>query len=154
MMSEVIQISCDRKFDQIVDSLKRLAAHFSPIKEIGEFSGWTYEKNGKTAVYNRVLTLTGSTIEVELPFSEAVQLNRVEQYFNTSNARTFNVRMYSNLDPSAYADLDTQSGNTGTSRVVQFGAEYKYPSATKLVIDYSSYTADDKAIIQIQVDEL
>ena len=153
-MSGVIQISCDSKFDQIVDSLKRLAAHFSPNKEIGEYNGWTYEKHGKSIVYNRVVTLAGSTIEVELPFSNAIKLNRVEQYFNTTNARTFNVRMYSNIDPSAYADLDTQSGNIGTSRVVQFGAEYKYPSATKLVIDYSSYTADDKAIIQLQVDEL
>ena len=124
------------------------------LEEIGEFEGWTYRKIDGITVYNRVVVLTGSTKAVKLPFSKGIKLNRIEQWFDSTNARSFNTRLYSGIRTDAYVGLDTQSGHISTSRLVQFGDEFKYPSATKLEINYSSYTADDEVAIQVQVEDL
>ena len=150
---------------QIFDPLTRIDAAVQAISEkmqvipdidIGEFEGWKYKRIGKTVVYNRDVTLTGSAQAIELPFSKGIQLNRIEQYAyrpgGSISARTYNTRMHSHINPDAYADLDTQPAVTHTARSVYFCE--KYPTASKLVINFSSTTADDKVSIQVQVDEL
>ena len=150
---------------EIFDPLARIDAALQIIKDqlagspdidIGEFEGWEYKRIGKTVVYNRDVTLTGSAQTIELPFSKGIQLNRIEQFAyrpgGSISARTYNTRMHSHINPDAYADLDTQSAVTNTARVVYFCD--KYPTASKLVISFSSTTADDKVSIQVQVDEM
>lgn len=138
----------------ILEVLKEILSVLNgPAPVIGEYAGWKFEKRGKSVFYNKEITLAGATMNAELPFSGAIQLNRVEQYFNSANARTFNVRVYSKVNPAAYATLDSQSAHTTDSRILQLGSEYKY-RPHRLAIEYSSYTVGDKISIEVQVDEL
>ncbi len=124
-----------------------------PDTVIGEYAGWKFEKRGKSVFYNREVTLAGATMNIELPISTAIQLNRIEQYFNSANARSFNVRVYSMVNPAAYVTLDAQTAHTTDSRVNQLGSEFKY-RPHKITLEYSAYTVGDKVSIEIQVDEL
>lgn len=117
-------------------------------------NGWTKVKKGKAVFYSKDVTLTGST-QTEVVFLERkpIRFNRVGLFFNSANARTFNIRAYNVATATYYNTLDTQTANTATSRILEFGAEYKY-HPHKIEFNFSSYTASDIVSIEVQVDEL
>ncbi len=122
--------------------------------ETGTFNNWTFHRIGNVVTYVRRLTLLTTPNAFELPFLRGVQLNKIEQYFNSANARTFNVRMFGGNTQDAYSELDSQTANTGRSRVLQLGQEYKYPNANKVQFNYSAFTDSDQVEVMVTVEEL
>ena len=120
----------------------------------GNRDGWEYLHIGKSWFFHKIVTYTGAANTCDLSFPISFQINRVEQVWNDATTKDFSIRMFSNPANSAYIELDTQTGNTYTSEILQLGTEYKYPAGSRLRI-YSATNTDTKTdTIEIQIDEL
>lgn len=158
-MAGEIRISCDAELQRLInateqtrDAMERLSP--VPILIDMEYYGWQLKQINGKKTFSRIVTLVGSTMSIELPISRPISLERTELWFNSGNARTHNIRMHSQINPSAYTELDAGSATTASSRFVDFGEGYVYLTPTKLVFNFSSYTADDKVNLQVQLTEL
>jgi len=120
----------------------------------GNIDGWDYEHVGKSWFYTRTVTYTGSASTIDLSFPHSVQLNRIEHIWNDTTTKDFSVRVISEPSSAAYIELDTQTGNTSTSRILQLGSEFKYPSGSRLRIYSGTNTNTKTDTIKLQVDEL
>jgi len=120
----------------------------------GSTNGWTYLHVGKSWFYEKVVTYNGSANTQDLDFPVSVQLNRIEQVWNDTTTKDFSVRVYTDPGLAYYVELDTQTGNTATSRLLQLGSEYKYPSGARLRIYSGTNTNAKTDTIRVQVDEL
>lgn len=116
-------------------------------------NGWAWHRIGKSWYYNRTVTFAGTTQQIDLFLPRAVQLNRVEQIFDDATSKDYSVRIYPAASAN-YAELETVTTNTDTSRVLQLGIEFKYPQSTKLSIYYSNYTVGKIVDIRIQADDI
>ncbi len=119
----------------------------------GTVNGWNYLRVGKSWFYERTVTYDGNANTQDIDFLKSVQLNRIEQIWNDATTKDFSVRVFSDTMIS-YVELDTQAGNTATSRVLQLGAEYKYPAGARLRIYSGTNTNAKTDTIRVQVDEL
>jgi len=120
----------------------------------GHVDGWDYEHVGKSWFYTRTVTYTGAASTVDLSFPHSVQLNRIEHIWNDTTTKDFSVRVISEPSSAAYIELDTQTGNTSTSRILQLGSEFKFPSGSRLRIYSGTNTNTKTDTIKLQVDEL
>ena len=120
----------------------------------GNKGSWTYYKVRNSFFYEQIVTYTGATQNVDLDFPNASQLNRIEQIWSDATARDFSCVVYTDPSLSSVIQLDTQVTNTATSRLLQLGSEYKYPSGSRLRIIYANTTISKTVTIRIQVDEL
>jgi len=115
--------------------------------------GWSRLKAGKSWFYEKTVTYTGAANTQDISFPVSIQLNRVEQIWDDDTAKDFSVRI-GNASMSAYIELDTKTSNIATSRILQLGTEYKFPSSSRLRV-YSGTNTDTKIVtIRVQVDEL
>lgn len=122
--------------------------------EYGTINGWDYARKEKSYFFTRELTLAGATISAELPLGKKpMQLNRASMFFNSTNARTFTIRVHSKNNPASYDTLDAAVAHTTDSRILQLGAEYKY-RAHKIAFNFSAFTAADIVSLEVQADEL
>lgn len=120
----------------------------------GNVDGWDYLHVGKSWFYSKTITYTGSANTTDLSFVPSIQINRIEHIWNDTTTKNFSVRIFSEPSLSSYIELDTQTGNTSTSRILQLGNEFKFPSGSRLRI-YSGVNTNLKTdTIRIQVDEL
>jgi len=120
----------------------------------GNQDGWEYLHVGKSWFYSKTITYTGSPVTVDLSFVRSVQINRIEHSWNDTTTKDFTVRVYSNPSLTSYIELETVTGHTKTSRILQLGNEFKYPSGSRLRV-YSGVNTNTKTdTMQIQVDEL
>jgi len=152
IMAGEIRISCDDKLDRIVDALDRLSP--VPVLIDKEYYGWQLKQINGKKTFNQVVTFAGSTMSIELPISGSISLKRIEQWYSSSDVKTFNVRMHSQINPDAYAELDSVSANADISHIIDMGEGYVYLTPTKLVFNFSSYTIGDKVNLQVQLEEL
>ncbi len=138
----------------INENIKAVLKALTDIEEIhkGVRDGWNYEYKGKSWMYNRTVTYEGTTQTINLDFLKTLQLNRIEQIWNDATAKDFSVRISPVI--TYFTELDTQTANTGTSRIVQLGNEYKYPGGSRLQFYYSTYTVGKIVTLRVQVDEL
>jgi hypothetical protein len=120
----------------------------------GNDSGWKFYHIGKSWFYEQVVTYPGAAVSVDLNLPKACQLNRIEQIWNDATAKDFSIRVFTDPSSSSYIELDTQTANTATSRLLQAGIEYKYPAGSRIRIYSGSNTATKTDTIRIQVDEL
>lgn len=120
----------------------------------GNVNGWTYLHVGKSWFYEKVVTYDGNANTQDIDFPVSVQINRIEQVWNDATTKDFSVRVFTNPSLSSYVELDTQTGNTATSRILQLGLEYKYPTGARLRIYSGTNTNTKTDTIRVQVDEL
>lgn len=148
---------------QLCKIVKSLASIDNTLKPAGtargKKNGWTYLQVGKSWFFEREITYTGAALTIDLDFSDtivadAIQLNKIEQIWNDSTAKDFSIRIYGNPQSDYYIDLDNQTGNTGTSRMIQLGIEFKYPVISRLRIFSGANTINKTDLIKVQVDEL
>ena len=131
------------------------------------YDSWTVIGVGKSWFLERLVTFAGTTITVNLDLllaikalqkktvlPDAFQLNRITQIFNDATSKSFSVRLYDNPACSDFVELDTQTGNTATSRLMQGGTEYKYPAEFRVQLYYSDFVIGKTVRIRVQVDEL
>ena len=119
--------------------------------------GWKGYKKGRAFNFEQKVTLAGTSQTVELPLDFACRIDRITQYFNSTNSRTFNIRVFtSRVDTAAYEELDKKSGHATQSR--QFTPIHpesnKYLTPRKIQFNYSSYTAADTITILVQVTKI
>ncbi|MDD5616323.1 MAG: hypothetical protein PHH85_08995 [Candidatus Methanoperedens sp.] len=120
----------------------------------GNQDGWTYTHVGKSWFFNKVITYDGNANTQDLNIPRSFQLNRIEQIWNDATAKDFSIRVFSDPANIAYIELDTQTANIATSRLVQAGIEYKFPGGSRLRIYSGANIAGKTDTIKIQVDEL
>jgi hypothetical protein len=149
----VFDIKCEQ-LDTIARVAEKIEQKLEPEIVVGDYYSWEMKQVGKQKTFNRIVTFAGSTMSVELPFSGPINLKKIEMWYDSSNAKTHNVRMHSNINPDAYAELDTVSATTAVSHIIDMGEGYLYLTANKLVFNFSSYTAADKVNIQVQLEDL
>lgn len=113
---------------------------------------WTVKQTGKSYFYERLVTFTGTAMDIDLNLPYPSQLNRIEQIFNDTTARDFEIRIYNSVDPAVYTTLVSDVTNTGLNRVSYI--EYKYETGTRIRIHYENITTGSTVRIKIQVDEL
>ncbi|KPQ42201.1 MAG: hypothetical protein MPEBLZ_03251 [Candidatus Methanoperedens nitroreducens] len=140
--------SIDKSLKEIKDALS-IDNH-----ERGSYQGWDYYRIGKSLFFIQTLTYAGATMTLNLDFTKAVQMNRLEQVWNDATARDLSLRMYSNASNSAYVELDNAAANTALNRIIQAGIEYKYTAGSRLQFYYSNFTVGKTVTIVVQADEL
>lgn len=144
--------------ERIAGSVQNLYLYFTGQISTPSFSGnhdgWTFLHVGKSWFYSKVVTYDGNANTQDISFPRAVQLNRIEQIWNDATTKDFSVRVFSDPGNAAYVELDTQTGNTATSRILQLGVEYKYPGGSRLRIYSGTNTNAKTDTIRVQVDEL
>ncbi len=150
-------MACSRSIE-LLESINKSLESINKTFERGSIRGrngsWSFEKVGKSYFFEQVVAFAGATMNVDLDFPKSLQLNRIEQVFNDATARDFSVRVFTDASLAYYVELDTQAANVSLNRVIQAGAEYKYPSGSRLRLYYSSFTAGKIVTIRVQVDEL
>ncbi len=119
----------------------------------GTTNGWNYLKVGKSWFYERVVTYAGAANTQDIDFLKSVQINRIEQIWDDTTTKDFSIRVFSDTMIS-YVELDTQTGNTATSRLLQLGTEYKYPAGSRLRFYSGTNTNAKTNTIRVQADEL
>lgn len=100
----------------------------------------------------KVLTLTGSTYTYNFPIQISKELIRISMYFNTANARTFNVRMFANKDDAnAYDEIMNYAADVSRSRIWFPDNEeaMTYLRPVRLEFNFSSFTASDTVSVEI-----
>ena len=137
---------------EISNSLKILTGPNSEFR--GTIGNWSYRKVGRSWFFEQVVTYAGATQSIDVDFPNAIQLNRIEQVCNDATARDFSVRVFTDPALAYYIELDNQAANTALNRVIQAGAEYKYPAGSRLRLYYSNFTVGKTVTIRVQVDEL
>lgn len=120
----------------------------------GNQDGWDFLHVGKSWFYSKTITYSGSPSTIDLSFVPSVQLNRIEHVWDDNTVKNFSVRVFSNPSLTSFIELDTITGHTSTSRILQLGNEFKYPAGSRLRI-YSGVNTNLKIYtVEIQVDEL
>ncbi len=146
--------TCDDEM-RVLLSIDRSLKALVPVGSFrGNVNGWSFLHVGKSWFYEKVVTYNGSANTQDLDFPVSVQINRIEQVWNDATTKDFSVRLYTDPGLAYYVELDTQTGNTATSRVLQLGTEYKYPSGARLRIYSGTNTNAKTDTIRVQVDEL
>ena len=135
----------------INESLKKLVSSESYI---GQSGSWKYLHVGKSWFFEQVVTYPGAAVSNDLILPMSIQLNRIEQIWNDATAKDFSIRVFTDPSLASYIELDTQTANTATSRLVQLGNEYKYPAGSLIRIYSGANTINKTDTIRIQVDEL
>jgi hypothetical protein len=143
---------------QELDILKSIDGSLKNLISNGSFIGstgsWKYLHVGKSWFFEQVVTYPGAAISTDLILPMSIQLNRIEQIWNDATIKGFSIRVFTDPSLASYIELDTQTGNTATSRLVQLGTEYKYPAGSMIRIYSGVNTATKTDTIRIQVDEL
>jgi len=116
--------------------------------------GWTRTHIGKSWFWSKMITYAGAANTQDLILPTSCQLNRIEQVWDDATAKDFSIRVYTDPGSAAYIELDTQTGNTATSRLLQLGSEYKYPRGSRVRIYSANNTNAKTDTINIQADEL
>jgi hypothetical protein len=143
------ELDCPEIFNplaRIDTAVQTILEKIQAVKNIEqtEYYEWEKYKAGKDENYTRIITLTGSTLSIELPFSNPVNLKQILMWFDSTNARTYNIRLYGFPNPTAYFELKNESGSIATTAFVDLGDGYKLLTPQKLEFNFSDYTADDK----------
>jgi hypothetical protein len=149
------ELNCPEIFDplaRIDEAMQRLSP--VPVVSDHEYYEWQVRKVGREVNYLREVTFSDSSISVEIPFSKPIRLKRIEQWFNSTNSRTSNIRMHSHSNPDGYNELDNKTNVTDTTNFVDLGVGFVYLTATKIVFNFSDFTSDDKVNIEVQLEEL
>ncbi len=151
-----------RNIEQVLNPLTLLGSIDASLKKllnsqeviITTLNEWYHIIDGKIHIYRTTITLAGATQTLTLPFTGyAHQINHIFMYFNSANARTFNIKEYGFSSPTHYVTLDSQVGHTSDSRIIQLGIEYK-TRIQKLEWNFSAYTVGDMISVEVQVDML
>lgn len=117
-------------------------------------NGWARTRIGKSWFWSKTIIYTGAANTQDIILPVSCQLNRIEQVWNDTTAKDFSIRVYTDPGSAAYIELDTQAGNTATSRLLQLGSEYKYPRGSRVRIYSANNTNLKTDTIIIQADEL
>lgn len=160
---EVINLLC--KANQTLVEIRDKKQNQETIK--GTYNSWVGVKAGKSWFLERLVTLSGTTITINLDLIDhikslqkrdvlpgAFQINRIETVFNDTTARSFSIRIFTNPAYSQYVELYSKTSDISLNTLMQAGIEYKYPAEFRIQFYYSSFTADKTVRIRIQVDEL
>lgn len=147
----------DLGISRMVSKLQELHEHFMKPHRYPQFSdrhyGWDVARSGIVTIYSKEVTLAGSTQTETLPLGNTLLLfQHIYMSFNSANARTYNMRAYNAKTATLYTTLDTVTGHTSDSRIVQLGAEHR-SKVHKLEWNFSNYTAGDIINIEVQVEE-
>lgn len=115
--------------------------------------GWEEVRSGTTIIYSKEVTLAGATQTETLSLSQTLFLfQHIYMSFNSANARTYNIRQYNAKNIALYTTLDSVTGHTSDSRIVQLGVEHRTRSH-KLEWNFSAYTVGDIINIEVAVEE-
>jgi len=120
----------------------------------GKENGWNWYRVGKSWFYTQRVTYAGTTQTVNLDFPMAVQVNRIEQKWNDTTAKDFEVRHYSDPSQTSYAIYLSTDADANTSVIIQAGIEYKYGRNSRMQFFYENYTVGKILDLMVQVDEL
>ncbi len=120
----------------------------------GVIDGWTYLNVGKSWFYSKTIIYTGSAENHDLNFPVSVQLNRIEHIWNDATAKDFSIQVFTDPSSAYYTVLRSAAGNINTSRWLQLGLEYQFPTGTRLRFVYTNTTATKTCTVRIQVNEL
>lgn len=120
----------------------------------GNQDGWDYLHVGKSWFYFKTITYTGIASTVDLSFISSIQLNRIEQVWNDNTTKSYSVRMFSNPSLNSFSELEKQTGNINTNRILQLGDTFQYPSGSRLRFYCSVNTNLKTNSILIQAVEL
>ena len=141
-----------RYLEQIGNYLKDLSGEDEGIRGLTA-EGWSFYRKGKSVFYEKRLTYAGGTEFLDLQFSIASQINRIEQIWSTADAKSGEIRMYGPGN-TAYTVLDSITADITQSRLLQLGIEYKYIPATILKLYYSATVNADIITVRVQADDL
>lgn len=148
-----------------LETLKKMDASLTHISDMimlqwfapsirGRLDVWNTLQKGKVWIYDTTVTYQGVAVNTDLNIPYTFQLNRIEQIWNDATTKDFSIQIFTDPSSSAYIELDTQTGNTATSRVVQAGNEYKFPAGTRIRINSAVNTLGKTDTIKIQIDEV
>ena len=119
-------------------------------RTIGEYEGWLWVQEGDEIVYQRLVTLTGTRFEVELPFFHSIKLTRTDFFFSTLNLKTVAAFMHHYISfPAHYAGLYTLTTRERALSVVFTKPSFTFIKPHKLVLVFSDFVSGETVNISI-----
>lgn len=117
------------------------------------YQNWDRKRVNQSWWYEQTITFAGSTLNVNLDFPQASLLNYVVMIFNDGTSKDFSIRVLTTPSDGYYAEVRTETSNTGTDyRTCKL--EEKYPTAARLQINFSNYTVGKIVKITVQADDV
>lgn len=103
--------------------------------------------------YNRRVTLTGASQDVELFFRDPFILKRIKLWFNDATAKSLTVDLYNGIN-NDYERLIALTTNTDINKEYSFGSEYVFLNPRRLHTNFSASTVGKIFNITVTTEEL
>lgn len=120
----------------------------------GIVDGWNFNVQEHYYTFSRSLTFDATTQDIDLIVPFFFHLCKLEQRFNDATARTWSLRVNTDLTLSTYTELANATASVAISSLTQMGLEYFYPPATRVRLEYSASTAGKTVDIVISIHKM
>jgi len=117
------------------------------------YQTWARIKKGASTWYEQTLTFAGSTMTVQLDLPVGQILNDIVLIFDDATSRDFQMRAYTNPADGMYAQIRSETSNTGTDYRACSIRE-KFPINSRLELYFANYTVSKRCKITIQADDI
>lgn len=129
-----------------------------PATSVGKYDIWDFSLYNNHVTFEKEDTLNasgGALIVLIIPkWFVAWKLMRLSAFFNTSNAKSFNIDIYSGKPYTVgkFERFISKTADTSIRYTYDFGDNYKFPDLVKIEIGITSGTPGDKVATKIVLE--
>jgi hypothetical protein len=156
----VTNLLCNIK-DELIEIRKLLGepkGSVVPATSVGKYDVWDYSLYNGHVTFEKEDTLNSSgaaLVTLIIPkWFVAWKLMRISMFFSTSNAKSFNIDIYSGKPYTVgkFERFITKTADTSIRYTYDFGESFKFPDLVKIELGITSGTPGDKVATKIVLE--